>query len=72
VLENKKKHDHLVSLVNEVTRLNEELQSLSPNTDTYDNLKKEAEMVDGMIDGEVYKLYGLTDEEIKTIENSIS
>lgn len=55
-------------MVNEITALTTELQELSPNTDKYDHLKKEVEAIDQKIDQAVYKLYGLTNEEITTIE----
>jgi len=49
---------------------NKELQATSANTDKYDSLKREIEKLDCEIDEEVYKLYELTDEEIKVIENN--
>jgi len=48
--------------------LHKVLQATSANTDKHNLLKLEIENLDREIDREVYKLYGLTDEEIKTIE----
>ena len=36
----------------------------------WESVKSEIEKTDKKIDEEVYKLYGLTDEEIKIVENS--
>jgi len=48
--------------------LHKQLQAIHINTDTHNKIKNEIEKLDHEIDHEVYKLYGLTDEEIKTIE----
>lgn len=64
----KEKHTKLVALANEMTRLNNELQKLSPNTDQYNRINKEVEKTDSLIDEEIYKLYSLTAEEIATME----
>ncbi len=48
--------------------LNKELHVVPPNTDKYEKIKREIEKLDEEIDQEIYKLYGLTDEEIKIIE----
>lgn len=50
--------------------LHKELQATSANTDKNESLKREIEKIDHEIDQEVYKLYGLTVEEIKIIENN--
>ncbi|MBI5873729.1 MAG: N-6 DNA methylase [Candidatus Omnitrophica bacterium] len=49
--------------------LHKELQAASPNTDKYNSLKRDIEKLDCEIDEAIYKLYGLTTEEIRTIEN---
>jgi methylase of polypeptide subunit release factors len=67
--EDKQRHDKIVSLVNDVIYTTAELQALSPNTDKHNSLKREIENLDREIDKEIYKLYGVTNEEIKTIEN---
>ena len=48
--------------------LNKELQATSANTDKHNSLKREIEKLDSEIDEAIYKLYGFTAEEIKTIE----
>lgn len=49
--------------------LNKELRATSANTDRHNSLKQEIEKLDREIDEEIYKIYRLTNEEIKTIEN---
>jgi len=48
--------------------LNKELQATSVNTDKHNSLKREIDKLDSEIDEAIYKLYGLTAEEIRTIE----
>ena len=48
--------------------LQKELQATSVNTDKHNSLKREIEKLDREIDEAIYKLYGLTAEEIRTIE----
>ena len=48
--------------------LNKELQATSANTDKHNSLKREIEKLDSEIDEAIYKLYGFTTEEIRTIE----
>jgi len=49
--------------------LNKELQATSTNTDKHHSLKREIEKLDREIDEAIYKLYGLSVEEIKIIES---
>lgn len=49
--------------------LSKELQATSANTDKHNSLKREIEKLDREIDEAIYKLYGLTAEEIKIIES---
>lgn len=53
----------------QMLNLHKELQATSANTDKHNSLKREIEKLDRQIDEAIYKLYGLTNEEIKTIEN---
>ncbi len=62
------KSDSLENLAQQMLDFYKELQATSVNTDRYNSLKREIEKLDHEIDSEVYKLYGLTNEEIKTIE----
>lgn len=48
--------------------LHKELQATSANTDKHNSIKQEIEKLDNEIDEAIYKLYGLTAEEIKIIE----
>ena len=58
----------LAKPIKEFLKLGQELQKTSPNTDKHNLLKQEIEKLEQQIDNEIYKLYGLTDEEIKIIE----
>jgi hypothetical protein len=49
--------------------IQKELQATSANTDKHNSLKREIEKLDREIDEAIYKLYELTAEEIKIIEN---
>lgn len=59
--EEKKIYDRIIDLVREMIKLNKTLESHEKN-------KTKIEVVDYEIDRLVYKLYGLTEEEIKIIE----
>lgn len=58
----------LTKLVEEITLLNKSLSLVSENSNKWNDIKKEIEKIDELIDQLVYKLYGLTDEEIEVIE----
>lgn len=66
-------HDDLVALVDRVLELNKRLATVR---DTYSNerdeLLREIERTDKEIDNLVYDLYGLTEEERKIVEASLS
>jgi len=49
--------------------LQKELQATSANTDKHNSLKRDIEKIDREIDKQVYKLYNLSESEIKIIEN---
>jgi len=51
-------------------KLNKELHKTTEQSDTWYEIKKEIEKTDKIIDEKVYKLYGLTKEEIKIIEEA--
>ncbi|WP_244833541.1 hypothetical protein [Brachyspira murdochii] len=60
-------HDKMVALVDSIIALNKKLSSeKNPNTVTM--LNRQINAVDKQIDSLVYKLYNLSDEEIKIIE----
>ena len=65
----KEKHDNLAKLVDKILKLNKELQKTAENSNKWNSIKSEIEKTDRKIDEEVYKLYSLTPEEIKIVEN---
>ncbi len=66
--DDKARHDELSALAKKMLRLNRELHSVSENTDKWHELKREIEKRDGLIDENVYAIYGLTEEEIAIVE----
>lgn len=68
--EEKAKHDELAKLAEKILDLNKELQKTPENSNKYNSIKSEIEKTDKKIDEEVYKLYGLTEEEIKIVEGN--
>lgn len=62
------RHDQMVSLVDQRLGLNKRLAE-SKIPQTTEMLKRQIESTDRQIDQLVYKLYGLTDEEIKIVES---
>jgi hypothetical protein len=58
----------LAKPIKELLKLGQELQATSANTDKWHSLKNEIEKLEKQIDQEIYKLYGLTKDEIKIIE----
>ena len=63
-------HDEIVSLVERILALHKERQSVRPeeNLDHARDLDRQIARVDAEIDAHVYALYGLTEEEIRTVE----
>ncbi|KKS37365.1 MAG: hypothetical protein A3G49_00300 [Candidatus Sungbacteria bacterium RIFCSPLOWO2_12_FULL_41_11] len=59
----------LDSLVDKILKLNKQLDKIAENSNKWNALKSEIEKTDRKIDEEVYNLYGLTPEEIKTVES---
>ena len=58
----------LVQLVKQNLDLKKETKKLTENSNEWQKIKDEIAKTDQKIDQEVYKLYGLTDEEIKIVE----
>src|SRR3989344_5944834 len=69
---NKEQQKEIVVLVDKMIFFNKELHETPENSDKWDSLKSEIEKTDKKIDQEVYKLYDLTADEIKIIEDKIS
>jgi hypothetical protein len=62
-------HDDLVVVVNKLLDLNKQLQKASFDSEK-EPIERQIAATDKKIDELVYKLYGLTEEEIKIVENS--
>ena len=71
-LTNKKLIDTITANVNIILDLNYRYSRLQDKqTDEKARLEKEIQKLDSEIDEEIYKLYGITDEEKKVIEDSL-
>ena len=66
----KKQQEEIITLVDKMISLNRELHEALLHSNEWENIKSEIEKTDKKIDEEVYKLYGLTKEEIKIIEDN--
>lgn len=66
----KEKQMKVVKLVDNILQLNKKLQLATENSNEWHKLKSEVTKTDHKIDEEVYKLYGLTPEEIKIVEGN--
>ena len=64
----KAKHNQIVNLVNQMLNLQKNLTE-AKMPQAKDLLKRQIETTDKQIDQLVYKLYDLTDEEIKIVES---
>ena len=61
-------YSNIIELVTKILQLNNSLNQYQENSDKWDSKKEEIENTDKKIDGEVYRLYRLSDEEIKIVE----
>jgi len=66
----KEQQKEIIVLVDKMISLNKELNEELENSNKWENTKSEIEKTDKKIDEEVYKLYGLNEEEIKIIEGN--
>jgi hypothetical protein len=64
----KARHDRIVQLVERMLAVKEELTKTKTEAETT-RLERECESLDRQIDQAVYELYGLTEEEIRVVEN---
>ncbi len=67
----KEQHDDMVALVEQMLSLNKQLESVRTDHDK-NIIQRQIDSADRQIDQLVYELYGLTDEEIKIVEESIA
>ena len=63
-----KQQKEIITLVEKMIFLNKELHEIPEHSDKWYGVKSEIEKTDKKIDEEVYKLYGLTEKEIKIVE----
>ncbi len=63
------RYNELVKLVDKMIKLNKELQGIIENSEKWNSIKAEIEKTDKKIDEGVYKLYNLSQGEIRTIES---
>jgi hypothetical protein len=66
------KQGPFIVLVDKILNLNKEFQKTTENSEKWNSIKDEIEKTDKKIDQGVYKLYGLTPEEIKIVEKSFN
>lgn len=62
----------IMKLVERLTTLYKELKGIQENTDKWHLIKQEIEKIERINDDQVYKLYDITNEEKKIIEDSLS
>ena len=60
-------HDKLVALVNNMLELQKKHHEMRMERDK-ELYERQIKIVDAQIDGLVYELYGLTEEEVKVVE----
>ncbi len=58
----------IIILVDKMISLNKKLREVLEYSNEWENIKSEIEKTDKKIDQEIYKIYGLNEEEIKVIE----
>lgn len=72
ILNQVNRHDSIVNLVDKMLALKQKVNIISDKlTDERSRIEKDIKKLDQEIDQEVYHLYGLTEEEIKIVENSL-
>ena len=65
---NKEQQKEIINLVDKMIFLNKKLHEVLEYSNEWDNVKLEIGKTDKKIDEEVYKIYGLTEDEIKVVE----
>jgi hypothetical protein len=66
---NEAEQEKVASLVDKATKLYGDYRNTSANTDKWHSLKTEIKKIEQQINEAIYKLYGLTAEEMKVIES---
>jgi len=61
----------IVKLVNELLDLNKKLKQVGKLSDKGKKIQEQVKRINNEIDQKIYKLYGLTKEEIEIIEESV-
>ena len=67
-ISDKKQQQIIINLVDKMLNLNKTIKEISQNSEKWLSTKSEIEKTDRAIDQEIYKLYGLNEEEIKIVE----
>ncbi|MBU1180293.1 N-6 DNA methylase [Patescibacteria group bacterium] len=67
---NKKQQKQVIILVDKMLKLNKDFKEAAENSEKWNSIKSEIEKIDKKIDQEVYRLYDLTEAEIKIVENN--
>lgn len=67
----KEQQKQIITLVDKMLDLNTKLAEETKDSEKWKKMKTDIERIDKEIDTEVYKLYGLTGDEIKTVEDSL-
>lgn len=70
IIGTKEQVNQLKGLYNEITKTKRSLLTISKDTDKWQEMKRKETMIENQIDQIAYKLYGLTPEEIKIVEEN--
>jgi adenine-specific DNA-methyltransferase len=65
----KEKQKEIINLVDKIINFKKEIINISKNSDKYFELNNKIIEIEKQIDQNVYKIYGLTEEEINIAEN---
>ncbi|HQI13216.1 MAG TPA: TaqI-like C-terminal specificity domain-containing protein, partial [Candidatus Woesebacteria bacterium] len=68
---NNSQQKEIINFVDEIIKLRTKINSIPINSDQYRNLERETMKIEKEIDQIVYKIYGLKEEEIKILEDSL-
>ncbi len=68
----KAEQTQIATMVNKMLLLNKELHAAEENSNEWERIKSEIAKTDKKIDEEVYKLYGLTPDEIAIVEKGVA